>query len=226
MGLGGYAFDSGFVPASDGVLGTGSSGEFWGVLGSGDTVFNYESCDFVYKAKTDACRAFPERAARVARCRRQAGFSGERRSRPEPTSGRLLGAPRRAAHAVPTGTARPHLTLDEFREICARHGGTDPSKQASLARLLHKLPRAAALRRGAAAARHVGAQPPLGDLRRVSRAVRRARRDGRRPGVLHPLRRPRHNRPMGEIVAPLRGSFCWFSLATGGCATLHLRLFD
>ncbi len=44
-----------------------------------------------------------------------------------------------AGHAVPTSTARQHLTLAEFRKICARRGETDPSKQESLARLLHKL---------------------------------------------------------------------------------------
>ena len=34
---------------------------------------------------------------------------------------------------------RPHLTLDEFREIYARHGESDLSQQESLVRLLHKL---------------------------------------------------------------------------------------
>ena len=29
--------------------------------------------------------------------------------------------------------------MDDFREICARHGESDPSQQESLARLLHKL---------------------------------------------------------------------------------------
>jgi len=32
-----------------------------------------------------------------------------------------------------------HLTLDEFRGICIRHGVTEPANQESLARLLHKL---------------------------------------------------------------------------------------
>lgn len=31
------------------------------------------------------------------------------------------------------------MTLDEFREICRRSGETEPDKQESLARLLHKL---------------------------------------------------------------------------------------
>ena len=34
---------------------------------------------------------------------------------------------------------RQHLTLEEFREICVRRSETDPAKQESLARLLHKL---------------------------------------------------------------------------------------
>ncbi len=34
---------------------------------------------------------------------------------------------------------RQHLTIDEFREICALNGETDGAKQESLARLLHKL---------------------------------------------------------------------------------------
>ena len=37
------------------------------------------------------------------------------------------------------GEARAKLTLDEFREICVQRGETEPSKQESLARLLHKL---------------------------------------------------------------------------------------
>ena len=34
---------------------------------------------------------------------------------------------------------RQHLTLDEFREICANRGEHNPAQQESLARLLHKL---------------------------------------------------------------------------------------
>lgn len=44
-----------------------------------------------------------------------------------------------AGHKVPEGKQRQHMTLDEFREICADHGEGSYEKQESLARLLHKL---------------------------------------------------------------------------------------
>ena len=37
------------------------------------------------------------------------------------------------------GEASPMLTLEQFRKICVTHGETEPAKQESLARLLHKL---------------------------------------------------------------------------------------
>ncbi|MEA3209826.1 MAG: internalin [Chthoniobacter sp.] len=65
--------------------------------------------------------------------------AGEARRKP-PLAGsklvRLLGL---AGHAVPAATGRQHLTLAEFRQICAKHGETGTEKQESLARLLHKL---------------------------------------------------------------------------------------
>ncbi len=76
--------------------------------------------------------------------------------------------------------SRPHLTLDEFREICTRHGERDPSKQESLARLLHKLPRGVAPRRRTAAAGHVGTQSALGHRRCLPPAGRQGRPGQRR----------------------------------------------
>jgi internalin A len=49
------------------------------------------------------------------------------------------GEARAKGDAVPLANGRQHLTLEEFRVICARHGETEPKKQESLARLLHKL---------------------------------------------------------------------------------------
>ena len=42
-------------------------------------------------------------------------------------------------HALALADQRQHLTLEEFRAICTRHGETESTKQESLARLLHKL---------------------------------------------------------------------------------------
>ncbi len=52
--------------------------------------------------------------------------------------GEALGKPQ-TDYALTSADQRQHLTLEEFRAICARHGETDSAKQESLARLLHKL---------------------------------------------------------------------------------------
>lgn len=65
--------------------------------------------------------------------------AAEGRRKQQPTSNnvrRWLGL---AGHAMPTAIGQHHLTLDQFREICAKRGERDPAKQESLARLLHKL---------------------------------------------------------------------------------------
>ena len=36
-------------------------------------------------------------------------------------------------------SGRQHLTLEDFRAVCVKHGESDPATQESLARLLHKL---------------------------------------------------------------------------------------
>ena len=77
---------------------------------------------------------------------------GETRAEPQSTGSKLLRWLGLAGHAEPAksgsspgGSAniapsgRQHLTLDEFRDVCAKHGETDPARQESLARLLHKL---------------------------------------------------------------------------------------
>lgn len=65
--------------------------------------------------------------------------AGEVREKPPAAGNKLLRSLALAGHAVPAATGRQHLTLEEFREICAKHGETEPEKQESLARLLHKL---------------------------------------------------------------------------------------
>ena len=65
--------------------------------------------------------------------------AGEARGKPQPAGKKLLRWLRLAGHAVPAATERQHLTLEEFRQICAKHGEREPAKQESLARLLHKL---------------------------------------------------------------------------------------
>ncbi len=64
---------------------------------------------------------------------------GEARAKPKPGGNKLLRWLGLAGHAVPPANGRQHLTLEEFRAICARHGETEPARQESLARLLHKL---------------------------------------------------------------------------------------
>jgi internalin A len=64
---------------------------------------------------------------------------GEARAKPQPNSNKLLRWLGLAGHAVPSASARQHMTLEEFRKICVKRGETEPSKQESLARLLHKL---------------------------------------------------------------------------------------
>jgi internalin A len=61
------------------------------------------------------------------------------RPKPQPTGNKLTRWLGLAGHAVPTAIEQQHLTLEQFREICAKRGEKDPAKQESLARLLHKL---------------------------------------------------------------------------------------
>jgi len=65
--------------------------------------------------------------------------AGEARGKPQPAGNKLLRWLGLAGHAVPAATGRHHLTLEEFRAICAKYGETESEKQESLARLLHKL---------------------------------------------------------------------------------------
>ena len=66
---------------------------------------------------------------------------------PQPAGNKLRRWLSRAGHAAPSNDAsansatpaRQHLTLDEFRAICVNRGETEPARQESLARLLHKL---------------------------------------------------------------------------------------
>ena len=52
--------------------------------------------------------------------------------------GKARGQPQ-AGHSLALADERQHLTLEEFRAICTKHGEIEPTKQESLARLLHKL---------------------------------------------------------------------------------------
>ena len=61
------------------------------------------------------------------------------RGETQPGGNRLMRWLGLAGHAVPATTRKQHLTLEEFRAICAKHGEREPGKQESLARLLHKL---------------------------------------------------------------------------------------
>ena len=64
---------------------------------------------------------------------------GEARGKPQPGGNKLLRWLGLAGQAVPSASGRQHLTLEQFRSICVRYGETEPAKQESLARLLHKL---------------------------------------------------------------------------------------
>ena len=64
---------------------------------------------------------------------------GEARGKPQPGGNKLLRWLGLAGQAVPSASGRQHLTLEQFRAICVRYGETEPAKQESLARLLHKL---------------------------------------------------------------------------------------
>ena len=52
--------------------------------------------------------------------------------------GKARGQPQ-TGHSLALADERQHLTLEEFRAICTKHGEIEPTKQESLARLLHKL---------------------------------------------------------------------------------------
>jgi internalin A len=65
--------------------------------------------------------------------------AGEVRRKPQSAGNKLFHWVRLAGHTVPAATGRQHLTLEQFRRICAKYGETEPEKQESLARLLHKL---------------------------------------------------------------------------------------
>ena len=65
--------------------------------------------------------------------------AGEARGKPQSAGNKLLRWLGLAGHSVPAATGRQYLTLEQFRAICAKHGETEPEKQESLARLLHKL---------------------------------------------------------------------------------------
>lgn len=65
--------------------------------------------------------------------------AGEARGKPQSAGNKVLRWLGLASHAVPAATGRQHLTLEQFRAICAKYGETEPEKQESLARLLHKL---------------------------------------------------------------------------------------
>lgn len=68
-----------------------------------------------------------------------ADCAGEADAKPKPGGNKLLRWLGLAGHTVAAAPGRQHLTLDEFRGICANCGEADPAKQESLARLLHKL---------------------------------------------------------------------------------------
>ncbi len=77
---------------------------------------------------------------------------GEARAQPQPASTQPAGnkllrwlglaghsAQSNRASSISRPAGRQHLTLDEFRAVCVKHGETEPARQESLARLLHKL---------------------------------------------------------------------------------------
>ena len=65
--------------------------------------------------------------------------NGETRGIPQVGGKKIMRWLGLAGHVVPSENKRQHMTLDEFRKICGKRGETDPEKQESLARLLHKL---------------------------------------------------------------------------------------
>lgn len=63
----------------------------------------------------------------------------EEGSRPEEKPGLIQRVLAGISDSTVPSTRRQYLTLETFREICQRHGETQPDKQESIARLLHRL---------------------------------------------------------------------------------------
>ena len=119
-----------------------------------------------------ACRGTALRMANCCSCgRRWRKFYASNHGLPLKIGGHDTGFPRFSRFDRKPVTCPPiSVPRFQFRDICARRGEINPWQQESLARLLHKLPGGAGLRRRAAAAGHVGAQSALGHRRRLPAA--------------------------------------------------------